>query len=123
MRHSTIDLTMNVYTDPKLLDIHGALNALPSLDLNADPLAESQSMRATGTDGDAQAANRRLNATAVATEKSFVAPNSGKSGQSVSFAVIGSKTDDEVEPQRSNAKSTTKPSEKALPTVFVSKAF
>ena len=23
MRHSSIDLTMNVYTDPKLLDVHG----------------------------------------------------------------------------------------------------
>ena len=39
MRHSTIDLTMNVYTDPKLLDIHGALDALPALPLNA---AESE---------------------------------------------------------------------------------
>ena len=26
MRHSTIDLTMNVYTDPKLLDVAGAWN-------------------------------------------------------------------------------------------------
>jgi hypothetical protein len=32
MRHSTINLTMNVYTDPKLLDVHGALDVLPSLD-------------------------------------------------------------------------------------------
>jgi len=24
MRHSNIDLTMNVYTDPKLLDVQGA---------------------------------------------------------------------------------------------------
>ena len=24
MRHSTIDLTMNTYTDPKLLDVAGA---------------------------------------------------------------------------------------------------
>jgi integrase len=24
-RHSSIDLTMNTYTDPKLLDVHGAL--------------------------------------------------------------------------------------------------
>ena len=34
MRHSKIDLTMNVYTDPKLLDVHGALEKLPSLPLN-----------------------------------------------------------------------------------------
>jgi integrase len=28
MRHSKIDLTKNVYTDPKLLDVHGALAEL-----------------------------------------------------------------------------------------------
>ncbi len=31
MRHSTIDLTMNTYTDPRLLEVHQALEALPSL--------------------------------------------------------------------------------------------
>ncbi len=36
MRHSTIDLTMNVYTDPKLLDVAGAMEALPSLSLSAN---------------------------------------------------------------------------------------
>ena len=30
MRHSSLDLTMNVYTDPKLLDVHGALDMLPA---------------------------------------------------------------------------------------------
>jgi integrase len=48
MRHSTIDLTMNVYTDPKLLDVRGALEALPELPL--DPAQEAE--RATGTGGD-----------------------------------------------------------------------
>ena len=53
MRHSSIDLTMNVYTDPKLLDVAGALESLPSLPL--DPEAgQSQAariaVRATGTD-------------------------------------------------------------------------
>ena len=33
MRHSSIDLTMNTYTDPKLLDVQGAVEALPNLDL------------------------------------------------------------------------------------------
>ena len=51
MRHSTIDLTMNMYTDPKLLDVHGALDSLPSLPLSRQP-AEAQ--RATGTDGEAR---------------------------------------------------------------------
>jgi integrase len=30
MRHSRIDLTMNYYTDPTLLDVAGAVNALPA---------------------------------------------------------------------------------------------
>ncbi|MCE9590025.1 MAG: site-specific integrase [Planctomycetes bacterium] len=30
MRHSTIDLTMSVYTDPALLDVAGVVEALPS---------------------------------------------------------------------------------------------
>jgi integrase len=34
MRHSTIDLTMNVYTDPRLLDLHQAVESLPDLHLN-----------------------------------------------------------------------------------------
>ena len=34
MRHSTIDLTMSVYTDPKLLDVAAALSVLPELPLN-----------------------------------------------------------------------------------------
>ncbi|MCX7393177.1 MAG: tyrosine-type recombinase/integrase [Planctomycetales bacterium] len=37
MRHGTIDLTMNVYTDPKLLDVQGALDSLPSLAWKSPP--------------------------------------------------------------------------------------
>jgi len=50
MRHSTIDLTMNVYTDPKLLDVAGAMDSLPALPLGADPRSASVAVRATGTD-------------------------------------------------------------------------
>jgi len=46
MRHSTIDLTMNVYTDPRLLDIAGAVEALPDL-----PLTGPTRQAATGTAG------------------------------------------------------------------------
>ena len=31
MRHSKPELTANIYTDPKLLDVAGAINALPAL--------------------------------------------------------------------------------------------
>jgi len=41
MRHSTIDLTMSVYTDPRLLDVEGALAVLPEL-----PLADATGVAA-----------------------------------------------------------------------------
>ena len=49
MRHSTLELTMNVYTDPRLLDVAGALDALPALPPIDRP--DAQRPRATGTDG------------------------------------------------------------------------
>ncbi len=61
---------MNVYTDPKLLDVYGALGSLPSLDLNASPSTERNSMRATGTDD--------TSCFSGATGKSFVAPPVGE---------------------------------------------
>ena len=48
MRHSKIDLTMNVYTDPRLLDVRGALDALPGLLLSGD---RPDARQATGTTG------------------------------------------------------------------------
>ena len=47
MRHSSIDLTMNAYTDPKLLNVAGALDMLPALPLNDSSNTEYQ--KATGT--------------------------------------------------------------------------
>jgi integrase len=38
MRHSSIELTMSTYTDPKFLDVQGAVELLPDLDLGT-PLA------------------------------------------------------------------------------------
>src|SRR5262249_10720168 len=46
---SDIKLTMNVYTDPKLLDVHGALEALPQLPLDAGD--RGRKARGTGTEG------------------------------------------------------------------------
>ena len=47
LRHSTIELTMGNYTDPKLLDVAGAINRLPKLPLNEPQ--ETSAVR-TGTD-------------------------------------------------------------------------
>jgi hypothetical protein len=38
LRHSSLDLTMNVYTDPTLLDVAGAIEALPELVLEGAQL-------------------------------------------------------------------------------------
>ena len=48
LRHSTVELTMNTYTDPKLFDVLGALDALPELRLDVEPVQSS--LKATGTD-------------------------------------------------------------------------
>jgi integrase len=50
MRHSDPSLTANVYTDPKLLDVHGALDALPRLPLGSEQSDNQERLRATGTD-------------------------------------------------------------------------
>jgi integrase len=49
MRHSKLDLTMNVYTDPRLLDVRGALDALPVLPLDG---ADREAPRGMGTEGE-----------------------------------------------------------------------
>jgi hypothetical protein len=50
MRHSTIDLTMNVYTDPKLLDVAGATESLPALPLGDGGQTAANVLSSTGTD-------------------------------------------------------------------------
>jgi integrase len=46
MRHSSIDLTMSVYTDPKLLDVISALRVLPELPLGVSDDAPAHADRA-----------------------------------------------------------------------------
>ena len=50
MRHSKIELTMNTYTDPRLLDVAGAIESLPSLPIDSNTAPETQPQVATGTD-------------------------------------------------------------------------
>ena len=50
MRHSSIDLTMATYTDPRLLDVQGAVNSLPTLSLTATQPDAPEVLRATGTE-------------------------------------------------------------------------
>ncbi|MCX7424647.1 MAG: site-specific integrase [Planctomycetia bacterium] len=49
MRHSDVNLTMGAYTDPRLLDVAGALDALPALPLDGVAERERIAVSATGT--------------------------------------------------------------------------
>ena len=42
MRHSKPELTANIYTDPKLLDVAGAIDALPALTLRPETTVNLQ---------------------------------------------------------------------------------
>ena len=85
MRPSSIDLTMNTYTDPKLLDVQGAVDSLPTLQLPTDlPTRQRQTLKATGTDDRGESA--------VAPP---VAPTSDNSGATRSFPVFASRTPDD----------------------------
>ena len=119
MRHSNIDLTMNVYTDPKLLDVQGALDSLPSLDLNPSPSNDRATKRATGTDNQNAMPSLRHPVSLVAPP---VAPNSGKPGQIVSFAVISSDVADERTARRATHENPYDSSKKASPAVFAGEA-
>ena len=79
MRHSSIDLTMNTYTDPRLLDVAGAMNALPNLPLQDNPQHEAH--RATGT-ADTRAHNDSSGPRQFAPA---FAPNPGKPGANVTI--------------------------------------
>ena len=46
---ASIILTMNVYTDPKVLDIAGAMDALPALPLGGGTVPDQTVSKATGT--------------------------------------------------------------------------
>ena len=93
MRHSDIKLTMNTYTDPKLLDLAGAIESLPNLKIPTLPeLTNRQQQKATGTEN----------------SKSFVAPTVApvpvKSMQKESFPdIVGTlpvQSENEKKPQK-----------------------
>ena len=116
MRHSTIDLTMNTYTDPKLLDVQGALDSLPSLPLGSHPNGkEKQRAQATGTEG---ASNWPPDLVAAT-----VAVATGFRGHSESFPVIASENADRRMTRNANDETLAKSSEKALFAGFANKAF
>ena len=73
MRHSTIDLTMNVYTDPMQLDVREALDALPAMPLNRAATMNSLPIDPANSAKEAPCQLAPL-----------LAPKTGQPGQSVS---------------------------------------
>jgi integrase len=95
MRHSTIDLTMNVYTDPKLLDVAGAVESLPALPLGVGPK-------------DRQADSARIAASATGTDNStpsplvpVLVPTTGK--PCITLAILDKTTDNRGEGRKAGA--------------------
>ncbi len=113
MRHSSIDLTMNTYTDPRLLDVCGALDSLPSLNLNASPSTNRIAMRATGTD---------YLKNPFPDDAPNNAPATGFRGLLESFPGIASGNDDERMARKASDANATNPSKKALFAGFANKA-
>ena len=113
MRHSDLlKLTMNVYTDPKLLDVHGALNSLPSLDLDTERKATPNILSATGAES-----NRPR------TVAPTVAPTAYKSGHLESFRVKTADTGPQRILKLADDENPCKSSEKALAAGVANKAF
>jgi hypothetical protein len=60
MRHSDIKLTVGVYTDPRLLDVRGAVEKLPTLPLASRTNTSASAVQATGTDNRSASESGRL---------------------------------------------------------------
>ncbi len=111
MRHSDIHLTMMTYTDPKLLDVQGALDALPLLPLSDTPQSQREVAKATGTDGRPS----NLVAATVAVAGASCGHSEPSADQSPTLTVVAGSNQRFTE-------NITIPSEKALPAGFASKA-
>ena len=111
MRHSDIGLTMMTYTDPKLLDVQGALDALPRLPLTDDPRSQREVAKATGTDGK----RSNLVAPTVAPTSDFSSQNRASRDTLPTLTAVAGSTPRFTE-------NLTIPSEKALFAGFANKA-
>ena len=65
MRHSDVNLTMQRYTDPKLLDVCGALDSLPALPLAGQGGQAGETARAVRATGTESAAPESIHARSV----------------------------------------------------------
>jgi hypothetical protein len=92
MRHSSPVLTANIYTDPRLLDIHGAVESLPALTSTGATHDGSGKQRGTGTADDRPPKLAPEAYSRVQTESFPV--NFGKLGSFNSEQIIEAETDE-----------------------------
>ncbi len=98
MRHSRIDLTMNIYTDPTLLDVAGAIGSLPNVrPSNPRP---SDSLKATGTETRSPTVAPTVAPATVKTCQTMSL--NGKNPAKVDFGFEGSKNEKTLEITREN---------------------
>ena len=112
MRHSSIDLTMATYTDPRLLDVHGAVESLPTLSLTASRQDAPEVFQATGTMGDVHLQLAPM-----------LAPTSGKPCLLVAYTGTQSEHFDSAMPKMAAGENAYDSSKKALSEGDSDKAF
>ena len=117
MRHASIDMTMGTYTDPKLLDVQGALDSLPSLNLNSSPSTDRTVLRATGTD-----CQKQWPSTSSPKDAPNNAPATGFRSLLGSFPDVASENDTERATHKTSHENPAKTSKKALSAGFANKA-
>jgi hypothetical protein len=89
MRHSDPKLTANVYTDPQLLDVAGAISHLPDLPLESE--MEQVEILAEGTNDSMPGVSQNKKVLAP-----ILAPAGGKTGHFVANTVNRGKTGEEA---------------------------
>src|SRR6185503_10506906 len=99
------------YTDPKLLDVQGAMDALPSLPLTDSPTPKREAIRATGTNHARSLLGQGLGK--IGTSEAM--PSHSLTHSPTPTAVAGS--------THWLAENPAKPNEKALSAGFANKAF
>jgi integrase len=118
MRHSKLDLTMSVYTDPRLLDVRGALDVLPALPLDVD-VTKQEALRAT-VEGIPLPETHDPQRFPVQLVAPAVAPTSDNSVQSPSFSGKPSTLEPAFKEPKPVAVSSTPDKRKHPPTTAVS---
>lgn len=109
MRHTDTRLTMNVYTDPRIFDLAGAVEMLPNLPADAP---QTETAKATGTDGSEAVAVGRSECVssqpALIGDCSAIIGKNGRSGPATLTLVAGGNRQEKTPSGRDGAKERVK---------------